>query len=841
MPKQQARTLTVEGEQIAVSNLDKALYPGGFTKAQVIDYYIRAGRCLMPHLRERPVTLKRYPDGVRGEFFYEKDAPGFTPKWVQTFPVPRRGQPGVIHYILINDLRTLVWCANLANLELHPFLHRAPDVGRPNYVIFDLDPGEGTDVLTCAEVAFLLKDVLRRLRLEAYAKVSGSKGMQVYVPLNMDADYSVTQPFARTIAELLEREHGDLVVSGMSKALRGGKVFIDWSQNTDYKTTISVYSLRAKHDRPYVSLPVTWQELKRARRVEQLFFEPDAALARMDAHGDLFAPVLELKQQLPGTFVEEAERWARTRRPTAGRALVEYKRKRDFAATPEPPPGSAPRRSQQGGRRRFVIQKHAASHLHYDFRLEMHGVLKSWAVPKGVPYEPGEKRLAMATEDHPLEYLDFEGTIPQGQYGGGTVMVWDIGTYEVIDGNYFKGRLHLFLEGRKLKGEWVFVRDSSATNGKNWYVEKAGEPATRAAARKENVSALTGRGMDEIAAAADRVWQSNRALVPEPDLARLPDARFDFIAPMRAKAVDRLPEGEHWTYEVKFDGYRALAIRRGDRIMLWSRNHHGLNDRFPTIAAACAQLDDGTMIDGEVVAVDESGRPSFNLLQNYSTSGVPVLYYAFDMLCWRGKSLLKLPLSERREYLRRALARCGEPVRLSAALEAGPDELVRAAKEQGLEGIVAKDSSSFYEPGERTGKWAKLKVNQSHEFVIGGYKPGKDHFDYLLVGYYERGKLIFNAKIKNGFIPAIKDKLFRRFRGLGASRCPFANLPEPRNARRGEALTSEVMQRCCWLKPRLVAQIEFTDWTEANHLRHSRFAGLREDKDPREVVREVPA
>lgn len=295
------RALEVEGRAIEVTNLEKKLYPVGFTKAQVIDYYIRVSHWLLPHLTDRPVTLKRYPDGVGGEFFYEKDAPGFTPEWVKTFPVPRRGGGEPIHYILINDLPALVWCANLASLEIHPFLHRVPAIDTPSYIVFDLDPGPGADVLTCAEVAFLIRDHLGRQKLESFAKVSGSKGIQLFVPLNGNATYEITQPFARQVAEALAAANPGLIVAGMSKALRRGRVFIDWSQNSDFKTTAGVYSLRAKRDEPFVSMPVRWEELRAAVRkhdAASLYFAPDAALARLEKLGDLFAPVLTLKQAL---------------------------------------------------------------------------------------------------------------------------------------------------------------------------------------------------------------------------------------------------------------------------------------------------------------------------------------------------------------------------------------------------------------------------------------------------------------------------------------------------------------------------------------------------------------
>ncbi len=301
MAGRQGYALEIGGRTVSITNPNKPMYPSGFTKGQVIDYYIRISDYLLPHIRQHPITLKRYPNGTTAPHFYEKDAPRFTPRWVKRAAVKRRGGGTDIHYVLLNDLASLAWSANLANLEIHPFLAQAPKIQQPLWVVFDLDPGEGSDVLTCAEVAFLLKDALERRGLKSFAKVSGSKGLQLCAPLNTSTAYSETQPFARGIAEELEREHPDLVVSGMAKALRARKVFIDWSQNSDFKTTVAVYSLRAKRDRPYVSLPFTWEELERAVRKKDgtmLFVEPEAALQRVEKVGDLFQPVLQLRQHL---------------------------------------------------------------------------------------------------------------------------------------------------------------------------------------------------------------------------------------------------------------------------------------------------------------------------------------------------------------------------------------------------------------------------------------------------------------------------------------------------------------------------------------------------------------
>jgi bifunctional non-homologous end joining protein LigD len=500
-------TLVVDSREISISNPDKVLFPdGGVTKSHVVQYYLKISKWVLPHLKDRPVTLKRYPDGVSGEFFYEKNAPKFTPEWVETFPVARKETTGgTIHYILINDRATLVWLANLANLELHPFLHRVPKIDRPTSIVFDLDPGEGADVLACARVAFILRDLLGKFDLQLFPKVSGSKGLQVYVPLNTAVTYSVTAPFAKAIADLLAEQYPDLIVSDMKKALRVKKVFIDWSQNNISKTTAGVYSLRAATTKPFASMPVTWEELEAAvakGKPADLFFGMDAALARAEEIGDLFSPMLSIKQKLPAKILKHL-------RGETPRSLEVYQQKRDFAKTAEP--AAAPvRRAEKKSGPRFVIQKHAASHLHYDFRLEMNDVLVSWAVPKGPPYAEKDKRLAMPTEDHPIDYLEFEGTIPKGQYGGGTVMVWDIGTYELLEGSHDKGFLRFRLNGRKLKGEWKLSRWRRAGERDKWLLAKSGGAMRAMSKKRDDASAISGRTMKQIAEAQDATWKSNR-------------------------------------------------------------------------------------------------------------------------------------------------------------------------------------------------------------------------------------------------------------------------------------------------------------------------------------------
>lgn len=323
------------------------------------------------------------------------------------------------------------------------------------------------------------------------------------------------------------------------------------------------------------------------------------------------------------------------------------------------------------------------------------------------------------------------------------------------------------------------------------------------------------------------------------DLQQLPKARLDFVPPMLARPVNELPSGDGWVHELKLDGYRALVLKRRRVVTIFSRRGNNLSDSYPTITRAFSFLPDNTIVDGELVVLDEHGRPSFSALQKSRFTPDALHFYVFDLLALRGRDVRKLPLTDRRTLLQdHALSGMSDPVRLSAVFNVPAKRLIAAARKSGLEGVIGKRAESRYESGERSGAWVKFKTNKGQELVIGGYKPDINGFDYLLVGYYEGPELIFIAKIRNGFTPSLRRDVARKFASLRTSVCPFANLPEPASARRGEAVTAEVMKKIRWLRPKLVAQIEFTEWTKGNHLRHSRFVGLRDDKDARDVVKE---
>jgi DNA ligase D-like protein (predicted ligase) len=308
---------------------------------------------------------------------------------------------------------------------------------------------------------------------------------------------------------------------------------------------------------------------------------------------------------------------------------------------------------------------------------------------------------------------------------------------------------------------------------------------------------------------------------------------------MLLQRTDSLPDSPQWLYELKLDGYRAIAFKRDGVVYLRSRNDNDFSGRYPGVVKGLAKMPDNTVIDGEVIAFDDDGRPSFNALQNYGSAAAPVIYYVFDVMVLAGRDVMREPLEKRRELLEeKVLPKLAEPVRYASSLDAALPVLVQSVKEQGFEGLVAKRRTSAYEPGLRTGAWMKMRVNRGQEFVIGGYTRGTKTFDALIFGYYEGEKLIYVARTRNGFTPVTRAQLFKKFKVLEISECPFANLPEARSGRWGQGLTKAKMAECQWLKPELVGQFEFLEWTGDNHLRHSKFIGLREDKKASDVVRE---
>jgi len=467
--------------------------------------------------------------------------------------------------------------------------------------------------------------------------------------------------------------------------------------------------------------------------------------------------------------------------------LREYRKKRDPKKTPEP--FGAKKRGKEPI---FVVQRHDARRLHYDFRLERDGALASWAVPKGVPLEPGQQHLAVHVEDHPLEYAGFEGEIPKGQYGAGTVEIWDSGTYELVEEKK-DGGLTVRLHGERLDGTWALVPAKLSGDPKNWLIIRKRDDGTSAPAKRAE------------------------------------------YRPMLATLASELPTSDGWAFEVKWDGFRAIARVSGGEATLTSRNGNDLTGRFANVAKELpkALKTPDAVLDGEVCALDEQGRSSFSAMQQ-GKSGTPIVYYVFDVLEVEGKPLLDRSLAERRKRLDKLLDRRHRTIRVSETFDDGT-ALLEAAREQGLEGVIAKRADSRYAEGKRTRDWLKIKTHGRQEFVVAGYTKGQGRragrFGSLVLAVRRDDELVYVGNCGTGFTEDEIDRLLAKLRPLERSKPPFRQAPKMPKIRKGDVV---------WVEPKLVAEVEFAQWTHDDHLRAPVYQGLREDKEPEEVQREEP-
>jgi len=523
--------------------------------------------------------------------------------------------------------------------------------------------------------------------------------------------------------------------------------------------------------------------------------------------------------------------------PSRNLDIATYNRKRDFTKTKEPRG-----RKLKGMGDSFVVQKHAASRLHWDFRLELDGVLKSWAVPKGPSIDPGEKRLAMRTEDHPLDYGTFEGTIPEGEYGGGTVMLWDKGRWIPAPGKdpsktIEDGHLHFTLEGERMKGDWVLFRlnPRKGERGEPWMLKKVTDEHADPENGDELVddcvtSVTTGRTMAEIAAGED-VWRSNRSgQKGGRSKKKAGKAPPPFQPPQLATLVDDVPTGSDWLYEYKYDGYRLLLAVGDGVATAWTRHGKDWSDRFRALVKAAAHLPEGSLIDGEAVAIGEDGKPSFQLLQSTlkEQRGANLVFYAFDLLVDRGEDIKRLPNIVRKDRLASLLAGVNPPILYGDHVIGRGEDLFREVCKQGGEGIVAKKASCPYK-GVRTRNWLKIKCIERQEFVIVGWSESDKRIGFrsLLLAAKERGKLTYVGKVGTGFNARLIEDLMERMEPLATDKAP---VEVPRADRKGAH----------WIEPKLVAEIAFAEFTGDGILRHPSFVALRDDKPASEVVLETP-
>src|SRR5262245_33383781 len=519
--------------------------------------------------------------------------------------------------------------------------------------------------------------------------------------------------------------------------------------------------------------------------------------------------------------------------------LEEYRRKRKFDKTPEPAgdvkkkPGSS-----------FVIQKHRATRLHYDFRIEMEGILRSWAIPKGPSLNPSEKRLAMLTEDHPIDYGDFEGTIPKGNYGAGKVIIWDNGIYEMVDPEtpekgWQKGKLHFVLKGKKLNGAWVLVRGSRAPN--EWIFFKvrdefASQETDITEERPESV--VSGKLVDEMGEQSrSKQWVTpiERELeqfgMKEAGRAPLPKN----VQPMLATLIEKPFNNKEWLFELKMDGVRALVVKNGSKLNMWTRNANDLTRRFPSLAEAFADLPvDTVILDGEIVALDEKGHSHFNLIHlrihlsrprdiAAAEERIPVYFYAFDVLYLNGYNIMKFPLLERKAVLRKLIPDSNGWIRFADHVEEKGIRFFEVVSKHGLEGIVAKLKSSEYQQG-RSRHWLKIKTQHTDHFVVGGFtvpEGSRKYFGALLLGLYRQGDFIYVGRAGGGFDDEALAQTYEELKPLVTKTTPFKDVPAE-------------IKKATWVKPTLVCEVRFTEWTSDRRLRAPVFMGFRDDIDPKQ-------
>jgi len=781
MPSRTSQIAQVGKRKIELSNLQKVLYPDDhISKAQLIEYYLKIAPTILAHVKGRPLSLVRYPDGIDKESFFQKDRPKWAPDWIEHVILGEEKKD----YVIATEEASLAWLANLACIELHQMHCRAPHFDKPDYIVYDFDPPDDFEFGQVAELALEFKKHLEGFGYHPFVKTTGRKGLHVVTPIEQKWEFAKAFEAAKAVAQPFVSARGSSLTLQIKKEYRQGKALLDIYRNRSSQTIVAAYSVRGRPGAP-VSTPLHWEELDSIESPK--VFDLRSVPERVRQNGDPWEAIAAYATPIH-TEPRQKERQTNrlTPHPVEGRGrrartyktpeqLQSYSRKRSFNKTPEPAPieivgeGSA-----------FVVHRHHASRLHYDLRLEQNGVLKSWAVPKGLPPRPGIKRLAVSVEDHPLEYVHFEGAIPKGEYGGGMMWKFAQGRYQITkqkeDGFYFR------LQSRELNAEYRVYH----TNENQWLLERVDHPQND--------------------------WVRDR------------------IEPMLARPVDKPPESQDYFYEVKWDGIRALISLDEGVITIHGRNGLDITQQFPELLVSeQAFRATSALFDGEIVCLQENGKSDFaNVIHRMQQKIVgaidrakvkcPAVCYLFDCLYLDGRPIVNEPLARRREWLEDAL-RKDSAYRLSEAVEDGP-LLFEAVKQMGLEGMMAKQRNSTYLPGKRADAWLKIKAQQTIECAIIGYTPGKGDrektFGALHLAQRKGDELKYVGKVGGGFDDHLLKAISAELEKLTRIKRPVKEKPL------GDA-------QSVWIEPKLICEVQFASLTKDGILREPVFMRLRPD------------
>jgi len=861
MPSRTSQIAQVGKRRLELSNLAKVLFPDDhIVKAQLIEYYVTIAPTILAHLKGRPLSLVRYPDGVGGESFFQKNLPAWAPNWLESVVLGEEK----VNYVIATEEASLVWLANLACVELHQMHSRAPHFDKPDYIVYDFDPPENFKFPQLAEFALEFKGHLESFGYHPFVKTTGRKGLHIVTPIEPKWDFSKGFETAKAVAQPFVEAHASIFTLQIKKDYRKGKILLDIYRNRQSQTIVAAYSVRGAPGAP-VSTPLQWEEL--GSLDSPAVFNLQSVPQRIAQEGDPWeamgayampihteravsrspsplppslgasarprrneveagkgeragvrgankparsaAPASERPIRDPGTIEQSdhspqpsplKERGRRSgdsetiddshpspqQSPHDGRGrtartyktpaqLESYSQKRSFDKTAEPLPAEI-----MGKGSAFVVHRHHASRLHYDLRLERDGVLKSWAVPKGLPPRPGIKRLAVSVEDHPLDYVNFEGAIPKGEYGGGMMWKFAQGRHEITrekkDGFYFR------LQSRELNGEYRIHR----TRENQWLLERVDTPQTD--------------------------WLRVR------------------VEPMLARPALKPPSSDDYVFEVKWDGIRAVIFLDEGEVRVHGRNGLDITRQFPELLVPeQAFRATSAVFDGEIVCLEADGRPDFRnviyRMQQTADGSIerakakyPAMCYVFDCLYLDGRAIMNEPLTRRREWLEDAIKK-DSVYRVSQFVEDGA-AFFEAVKQMGLEGIMAKQRNSTYQPGKRSEAWLKIKTRQTLECAIIGYTRGKGDrqpsFGALHLAQADGDKLKYIGKVGSGFDEDTIRAVFAELNKLTPIARPLK-----------EKTLDDA--RSVWVAPKLMCEVQFASLTKDGILREPVFVRLRPD------------